>query len=224
LSSLISRIIKPLLVVALVGAVSAHGVVATAEGDARARVLIIGDSVFDAFDHVASARRILNEQHGTILAVQGCQKLVEPGCIKSAKLSALDQLRKHSGQFTDAVVIGTGYNDRIGPAFRQAVLAITTEAASQGVDVIWITYRQIGHVRGNSTTRNKQLRKLEQNVPNLVVADWNAYSEGKEAKGWFRADRIHLLTLGANGLARFINESTSAVIARRAAASAVAGS
>jgi hypothetical protein len=196
----------------------------TTDAAPMVKVLIIGDSVFDAFDHVASARRILNEQHGTILAVQGCQKLVEPGCIKSAKLSALDQLRKHSGQFTDAVVIGTGYNDRIGPAFRQAVLAITTEAASQGVDVIWITYRQIGHVRGNSTTRNKQLRKLEQNVPNLVVADWNAYSEGKEAKGWFRADKIHLLTLGANGLARFINESGSAVIARRAAASAVAGS
>jgi len=102
-------------------------------------------------------------------------------------------------------------------------LAITTEAANQGVDVIWITYRQIGRVRGNSTTRNKQLRKLEQNLPNLVVADWNAYSEGKESKGWFRADKIHLLTLGANSLARFINESVAEVIARREAASAVAG-
>jgi len=62
-----------------------------------ARLLIIGDSVFDAFDHVASARRILNEHHATILAVQWCQKLVEPGCIPSAKLSALDQLRRYSG-------------------------------------------------------------------------------------------------------------------------------
>jgi len=195
----------------------------TTDATPMAKVLIIGDSVFDAFDHVGSARRILNEHHATILAVQWCQKLVEPGCIPSAKLSALDQLRRYSGQFTDAVVIGTGYNDRIGPAFRQAVLAITTEAANQGVDVIWITYRQIGRVRGNAATRNQQLRKLEQNVPNLVVADWNAYSEGKESKGWFRADKIHLLTLGANSLARFINESVAEVIARREAASAVAG-
>ena len=57
-------------------------------------------------------------------------KTVEPGCIPSAKLGALDQLRRYSGQFTDVVVIGTGYNDRIGPAFRQVVLAIMTEAAS----------------------------------------------------------------------------------------------
>jgi len=78
------------LIVAGINGVGAQGKIATAEGDGQARLLIIGDSVFDAFDHVASARRILNEHHATILAVQWCQKLVEPGCIPSAKLSALD--------------------------------------------------------------------------------------------------------------------------------------
>jgi len=75
----------------------------TTDATPMAKVLIIGDSMFDAFDHVGSAWRIL---------------------------SVLDQLCRYSGQFTDAVVTGTGYNDRIGPAFRQVVLAITTEAAS----------------------------------------------------------------------------------------------
>jgi hypothetical protein len=105
----------------------------------RARVLIIGDSVFDAFDHVASARELLDSQQKTIFAVQGCQKLLEPGCFAWVKLSALDQLRKNAGKFSDVVVIGTGYNDRIGTPFRQAVLAITNEASAQVVDVIWIT-------------------------------------------------------------------------------------
>ena len=181
----------------------------------RAKVLVIGDSVFTAFNHVPSARKLMNEQQPTIFAVQGCQKLVDKGCFAWVKLSALDQLRKHAGRFTDVVVIGTGYNDRIGTAFRMAVLAITAEAASQGVDVVWVTYRQIGHVRGNSTTRNKQLSKLDQNVANLSVADWNAFSEGKEKSGWFREDKIHLVTPGANGLARLLNESVAEVMAKR---------
>ena len=181
----------------------------------RARVLIIGDSVFDAFDHVESARELLDSQQKTIFAVQGCQKLVEPGCFAWVKLSALDQLKKNAGRFSDVVVIGTGYNDRIGTPFRQAVMAITQEAARQGVDVVWITYRQVRHVRGKATTMNKQLGKLDSRIENLHVADWNSFSEGKEKSGWFRGDRIHLVTPGAIGLAQLINQSVAEVVAKR---------
>jgi hypothetical protein len=181
----------------------------------RARVLIIGDSVFDAFDHVASARELLDSQQKTIFAVQGCQKLLEPGCFAWVKLSALDQLRRNAGKFSDVVVIGTGYNDRIGTPFREAVLAITNEAAAQGVDVIWITYRQVRHVRGKATTMNKQLGKLDPKIENLHLADWNLFSDGKEKSGWFRGDRLHLISPGANGLAQLINQAVSEVIAKR---------
>lgn len=194
-------------------------------GDAsagRAKVLIIGDSVFDAFDHVESARKLLDSQQKTIFAVQGCQKLIEPGCFAWVKLSALDQLKKNAGRFSDVVVIGTGYNDRIGTPFRQAVMAITQEAAIQGVDVVWITYRQVRHVRGKATTMNKQLAKLDPKIENLYIADWNAYSEGKEKSGWFRGDRIHLVTPGANGLARLLNEAVGVVVAQREAERAAA--
>ena len=212
------RRLSGFLIIALATSVGASAREAIGASDAqvgRAKVLVIGDSVFTAFNHVPSARKLMNEQQPTIFAVQGCQKLVDKGCFAWVKLSALDQLRKHAGRFTDVVVIGTGYNDRIGTAFRMAVLAITAEAASQGVDVVWVTYRQIGHVRGNSTTRNKQLSKLDQNVANLSVADWNAFSEGKEKSGWFREDKIHLVTPGANGLARLLNESVAEVMAKR---------
>ena len=193
----------------------ASGAGASDEQGGRAKVLIIGDSVFDAFDHVASAREQLDSQQKTIFAVQGCQKLLEPGCMKWVKLSALDQLRKNAGKFSDVVVIGTGYNDRIGTPFREAVLAITNEAATQGVDVVWITYRQVRHVRGKATTMNKQLVKLDPKIENLSLADWNLFSEGKEKSGWFRGDRLHLVSPGANGLAQLINQAVSEVIAKR---------
>ena len=193
----------------------ASGAGASDEQGGRAKVLIIGDSVFDAFDHVASAREQLDSQQKTIFAVQGCQKLLEPGCMKWVKLSALDQLRKNAGKFSDVVVIGTGYNDRIGTPFREAVLAITNEAATQGVDVVWITYRQVRHVRGKATTMNKQLVKLDPKIENLYLADWNLFSEGKEKSGWFRGDRLHLVSPGANGLAQLINQAVSEVIAKR---------
>ena len=208
-------LVANILVATSVGASAREAIGASDAQVGRAKVLVIGDSVFTAFNHVPSARKLMNEQQPTIFAVQGCQKLVDKGCFAWVKLSALDQLRKHAGRFTDVVVIGTGYNDRIGTAFRMAVLAITAEAASQGVDVVWVTYRQIGHVRGNSTTRNKQLSKLDQNVANLSVVDWNAFSEGKEKSGWFREDKIHLVTPGANGLARLLNESVAEVMAKR---------
>ena len=208
-------LVANILVATSVGASAGEAVGASDAQVGRAKVLVIGDSVFTAFNHVPSARKLMNEQQPTIFAVQGCQKLVDKGCFAWVKLSALDQLRKHAGKFSDVVVIGTGYNDRIGTAFRMAVLAITAEAASQGVDVVWVTYRQIGHVRGNSTTRNKQLSKLDQNVANLSVVDWNAFSEGKEKSGWFREDKIHLVTPGANGLARLLNESVAEVMAKR---------
>jgi ribosomal protein L21 len=197
------------------GASAGAKVMVGEESAGRARVLIIGDSVFDAFDHVESARELLDSQQKTIFAVQGCQKLVEPGCFAWVKLSALDQLKKNAGRFSDVVVIGTGYNDRIGTPFRQAVMAITQEAARQGVDVVWITYRQVRHVRGKATTMNKQLGKLDSRIENLHVADWNSFSEGKEKSGWFRGDRIHLVTPGAIGLAQLINQSVAEVMAKR---------
>ncbi|MDA3017273.1 MAG: hypothetical protein O2841_04470 [Actinomycetota bacterium] len=206
-----------ILLVTIVAASASQVVGATDAPLGQAKVLIIGDSVFDAFDHVASARELLNSQQKTIFAVQGCQKLVEPGCFKWVKLSALDQLKKNAGRFSDVVVIGTGYNDRIGTPFRDAVLAITQEATRQGVDVIWITYRQVRHVRGKATTMNKQLSKLDQKIENLHIADWNSFSEGKEKSGWFRRDRIHLVTPGALGLAQLLNKAVAEIIAKREA-------
>jgi lysophospholipase L1-like esterase len=193
-------------------------VVATTSTETPARVLVLGDSVFHSFHHIASARRLMNAQQPTIFATQTCQRLVSPGCRPSARLSTLDQLRKFAGQFTDVVVIGTGYNDRIGPDFKAAVAAITSEARIQGVDVLWVNYREVRHVRGKAEVMNEQLARFDRKIDNLHVVDWNTHSAN--GKGWFRPDRLHLIGPGADKLAELLNQSLASLLAARDAARA----
>ena len=183
-----------------------------------AQVLVLGDSVFNAFMHVESARDLMNERQATIFATQGCQRLINEGCMDFAKLSALQQLRRHAGKFTDVVVVGTGYNDRLGPEFKQAVTAIVKEAESQGVEVLWVTYRVAGNVKGKSRVLNAQLRRFDERWENLHVADWDEHS--KDTEGWFREDGVHLITRGAVGLARLLNSSLAPILVARDAATA----
>lgn len=181
-----------------------------------ARVLVLGDSVFNAFTHVDEAAELMNERQSTIFATQGCQRLINAGCMDFAKLSALQQLRRHAGKFTDVVVVGTGYNDRLGPEFKQAVSAIMKEAESQGVEVLWVSYRVAGNVKGKSRVLNAQLRRFDERWENLHLADWDEHSKGTE--GWFREDGVHLITRGAIGLARLLNSELAPILARREAA------
>lgn len=181
-----------------------------------ARVLVLGDSVFNAFAHVDEASELMNERQSTIFATQGCQRLINEGCMDFAKLSALQQLRRHAGKFTDVVVVGTGYNDRLGPEFKQAVTAIMKEAESQGVEVLWVTYRVAGNVKGKSRVLNAQLRRFDERWENLHVADWDEHS--KDTEGWFREDGVHLITRGAIGLARLLNSELAPLLERRDAA------
>jgi hypothetical protein len=137
-----------------------------------ARVLVLGDSVFNAFAHVDEAAELMNERQSTIFATQGCQRLINEGCMDFAKLSALQQLRRHAGKFTDVVVVGTGYNDRLGPEFKQAVTAIMKEAESQGVEVLWVTYRVAGNVKGKSAPC--RLGRAQQGHRRLVSRRWRS--------------------------------------------------
>ena len=195
------------------GTIGVSARLSTAESAEPARVLVLGDSVFHSFHHIASARQKMVAQQSTIFATQTCQRLVSPGCSRSARLSALDILRKHAGLVTDVVVVGTGYNDRIGPDFKEAVTMITDEARRQGVEVLWVNYREVRHVRGKAEVMNEQLTRFDRKIDNLHVADWNSFSA--DAQGWFRPDRLHLIGPGANRLADLLNASLAPILAAR---------
>jgi hypothetical protein len=92
------------------------------------------------------------------------------------------------------------------------------EAESQGVEVLWVTYRVAGNVKGKSRVLNAQLRRFDERWENLHVADWDEHS--KDTEGWFREDGVHLITRGAVGLARLLNSSLAPILVARDAATA----
>ena len=50
-----------------------------------------------------------------------------------------------------------------------------------------------------------QLARLAPRIPHLSIADWQAYSLGRDR--WFRPDQLHLLWAGGTALATHVGES-----------------
>ena len=72
-------------------------------------------------------------------------------------------------------------------------------ALGQGArGVVWVTLRE---TRGIYHATNVAIRAAARRWPQLVVADWNAYSSGRL---WFGDDGLHLTNAGASGLAAFL--------------------
>ena len=121
------------------------------------------------------------------------------------------------------------YNGRLGDAARGHGRATTTGTTSagpstpswprhgrQGVGhVLWLTYRSQGPYVGvggaySATYRafNAILWSKVREHPELVIADWDAYTVGQPS--WFAADGIHISPTGAMALAGFIKAQLDA--------------
>ena len=89
--------------------VAATSLVAPPAHAERINVLIVGDSVASVLRWAPESMKPLwGTTYNATLEVWGCQKLLDNGCIDSAKLSALDQIVKHRNDNIDIVVIATG--------------------------------------------------------------------------------------------------------------------
>ncbi|MFM8390164.1 MAG: hypothetical protein ACKOA5_13045, partial [Actinomycetota bacterium] len=101
---------------------------ATGKKSGKPRVLVLGDSVFSMLLVADEALAELNDIIPVIYRGQPCQKLLTRGCIPEAELSALQQFRKARGEFTDAVVVATGYNENRPDALRESLREFRREA------------------------------------------------------------------------------------------------
>ena len=119
------------------------------------------------------------------------------------KDSSLKMLQMNKGKFSNVVVVGTGYNDLDDANFARAVREITKEAKLQGVQVLWLTYRQAGNVRMKSVSYNRQLFELEKMIDNLHILRWCDISNGHPE--WFTADSVHMNATGGLALAKAIS-------------------
>ena len=169
----------------------------------KKEALLVGDSVMSILSHTNAALTLLEREHPFLLRSVPCQRLIFKGCKPFAKDSSLKMLQMNKGKFSNVVVVGTGYNDLDDANFARAVREITGEAKLQGVQVLWLTYRQAGNVRMKSLSYNRQLLMLAKKIDNLYILRWCDLSNGHPE--WFAADSVHMNATGGLALAKAIS-------------------
>jgi hypothetical protein len=182
--------------------IAATTVVAPPAHAQRINVLIVGDSVASVLRWAPESMKPLwGGNYNATLEVWGCQKLLDKGCVGSAKLSALEQIVKHRKDDIDIVVIATGYNDT-GPEYlRKAIRKINAEVKSQGASLMWLTYRENGNVKIKNRAFNDVV-KSESKTLRFILLDWELIA--RKNKHWFTGDRVHMNKFGGLQLARHI--------------------
>jgi len=180
----------------------------------KPRVLILGDSVFSMLLVADEALAELNDIIPVIYRGQPCQKLLTRGCIPEVELSALQQFRNAKGEFTDAVVVATGYNENRANALQESLGEFRREAKRQKVKLIWATYRIAGNVKGKATQFNSELRRAAKRDLVFDVFDWNRLSGNRPS--WFSGDEVHLSRGGTMNLARQLGKFLKRTLATTA--------
>jgi hypothetical protein len=193
-----------LVLVVVLLAVASLSSAAQGSGTAAAdgpRVTMFGDSIADSLNYVPDARAVLGQGVDLRLELAPCRKLVPIGCVymNDRPPSVLDIVKDSTlGQLGNIVVVAVGYNDPEN-GYETDMAQVVNALVDKGVGhVIWVTlreqtddYRQINQIIKAQTAR----------WPELRVADWEAFSRGKD---WFNADGLHLNAEGAVGMATLL--------------------
>ena len=167
-------------------------------------ILIVGDSVASVLRWAPESMKPLwKSEYNVTLEVWGCQKLVDPGCIGLAKFSALQQIQRHRKDNIDMVIVATGYNDTGAEYLRRSIRKISKEVASQGAELMWLTYRENGNVRIKNRAFNKVVRQ-ELTAQKMNLLDWEQIA--RKNKHWFSGDAVHMNRFGGLQLARQIKK------------------
>jgi hypothetical protein len=187
------------LVVVACLAVTLHGA-AGAAVDRPIRVTFVGDSVAASIAHAPAARALLRRHFRVTLNLAVCRRLVAASCTHegTTPATALQAVRRHGRSLGDVLIVKVGYNES-AHGYREGIDRVMRAALGHGVDgVVWVTLRETS---GTYREMNVAIRTAAARWPQLVVADWNAYSSGR---AWFGSDGLHLTGTGANALAGFL--------------------
>lgn len=172
----------------------------TAGSAAPVRVTLVGDSVAASISHVPAARARLRRGLAVRLDLAVCRRLVQPGCSYRGRTpaSALDVVRSLGRSLGTVLVVDVGYNES-AQSYRTGIDRLVRAALAQGATgIVWVTLRETSDTYRRS---NRAIRAAARRWPQLVVADWNAFSAGKP---WFGSDGLHLSAQGATALASFL--------------------
>jgi len=186
------------IVVVLVLAALAPATTAGARGPLAAT--FVGDSVSASISYVPAAQAQLGRGLAIRLDLRVCRRLVQPSCSfqGSAPPAALEAVRSYGRSLGRVLIVDVGYNES-SQGYRQGIDRVMRAALSQGAaGVVWVTLRE---TRGIYRETNAAIKTAARRWPQLVVADWNAYSSGRP---WFGDDGLHLTSTGATALATFL--------------------
>ncbi len=165
------------------------------------RVTIFGDSAAEVLDYVPEAKQYLAQGLDVNWQLKVCRRLVELSCpyMGVRPPTVLDVLHATpAAQIGSIVVIDVGYNDYVDQ-YQNDMETIMKTLVAKGVEhVIWTTMHE---VRQDYRSINATIRSEAATWPQIVVADWNAYSQGQQ---WFNSDGIHLNSAGAWGIAHLV--------------------
>ena len=98
----------------------------------------------------------------------------------------------------DVLIVDVGYNESAS-GYREGIDRVMRAARAQGASgVVWVLLRETRDIYRET---NAVIRSAQKRWPELLVADWNAYSRGKP---WFSSDGLHMGVTGADALAAFL--------------------
>ena len=125
---------------------------------------------------------------------------MQPSCSYqgTSPSTALQAVQGYGRSLGKVLIVKVGYNDSAG-GYGKGIDQVMRAALADGVTgVVWVTLRE---ERSGYRWINAAIRQAAKRWPQLLVADWNAYSAGKP---WFDSDGLHLTPAGANALATFL--------------------
>lgn len=172
----------------------------TAAAATPVRVTFVGDSVPASIMYSPRAKSILARGLRTRLDLRVCRRLATASCSYqgTAPSSALQSVQSLGRTLGDVLIVDVGYNEGAS-GYRDGIDRVMRAARAQGASgVVWVLLRE---TRDEYRQTNAVIRSAQKRWPDMVVADWNAYSRGKP---WFSSDGLHMGVAGADALAAFI--------------------
>ncbi len=193
---------RPLIVGCLAAVLA--GALLTSTGTAAAKkpvpVTFVGDSVAASISYTPQARTLLSRGLKVRLDLRVCRRLVTVGCPYqgSTPPNALQAVQSLGRSLGEVLIVYVGYNES-SAGYGKGIDQIMRAALGQGAKgVVWVTLREERDIYRQT---NAVIHRAASRWPQLQVADWNAYSNGKP---WFSSDGLHMGAAGAEGLAQFL--------------------
>jgi hypothetical protein len=164
------------------------------------RATFVGDSVSASLSYVAPAQAELERGLNVQLDLKVCRRLVQPSCAYQGVIpsTALRAVQSYGSALGKVLIVKVGYNDSAGGYGKGIDHVMRAALADGATGVVWVTLKE---QRSGYGWINVAIRQAARRWPQLLVADWNAYSAGKP---WFGSDGLHLAPAGANALATFL--------------------